>query len=110
MCVGHPKRHPCQHMSVTFLYCVSAQLDRATGSVLPCARTTYSIPVDSDAHCTNQLCYFLERGGVWNCCQCHQGPNLLGWCIFNRPRIELNAATGQWDHDTVCNHCCCRMC
>lgn len=110
MCVGHPKRHPCQHTSVNYNHCVAAHFDRHTRLTTPCHNTTYAAPVDSDSKCTNQLCYFEELGGSWICCQCNNGPNNVGWCIFHRPRVELNAITGQPEQLTTCDHCCCWNC
>lgn len=110
MCVGHPKRHPCQHTSVTYNHCVAARFDRATGLTTPCHNTTYAAPVDTDARCTNQLCFFEELGGRWSCCACGGGPNAVGWCVFSRPRTEVNAITGQAEQLTACDHCCCWNC
>lgn len=110
MCVGHPKRHPCQHTSVTYNHCVAAHFDRATRTTTPCHNTTYAAPVDSDSKCTNQLCYFEELGGSWTCCKCSNGPNFVGWCTFDRPRTEMNAITQQMEQVTRCDHCCCWNC
>lgn len=110
MCVGHPKRHPCQHTSVNYNHCVAAHFDRHTRLTTPCHNTTYAAPVDSDSKCSNQLCYFEEVGGSWICCQCNNGPNNVGWCTFHRPRVEVNALTGRPEQLTTCDHCCCWNC
>lgn len=109
MCVGHPKRHPCQHTSVNYNHCVAANFDPHTRVTTPCHNTTYAATIDSDAKCTNQLCYFEELGGSWICCQCHNGPNTAGWCTFHRPRVETNAY-GEPVQVTTCDHCCCWNC
>lgn len=110
MCVGHPKRHPCQHTSVTYNHCVAARFDRDARLTTPCHNTTYAAPVDTGSKCTNQLCFFEELGGSWVCCRCDNGPNAVGWCVFSRPRTEVNAITGQAEHLTACDHCCCWNC
>lgn len=110
MCVGHPKRHPCQHTSVTYNHCVAAHFDRHTRLTTPCHNTTYAAPIDSESKCSNQLCFFEELGGSWICCQCNNGPNVVGWCTFDRPRTEINALTGQPEQLTTCDHCCCWNC
>ncbi|PSR76870.1 hypothetical protein BD289DRAFT_378407 [Coniella lustricola] len=110
MCVGHPKRHPCQHTSVSYNHCVSARFDRTTGLTTPCTNTTYAAPIDTESKCTNQLCYFQELGRMWICCKCRNGPNGVGWCSYDRPRVEVNAITGQAEQLTACDHCCCWNC
>lgn len=110
MCVGHPKRHPCQHTSVSYNHCVAAHFDRSTRLTTPCHNTTYAAPIDTDSKCSNQLCFFEELGGSWVCCKCNNGPNVLGWCVFDRPRTEINAITGQAEQLTACDHCCCWNC
>lgn len=110
MCVGHPKRHPCQHTSVTYNHCVAAHFDGATRVTTPCHNTTYAAPVDSESKCTNQLCFFQELGGSWICCKCGNGPNYVGWCTFDNPRTEVNAITQQLEQVTKCDHCCCWNC
>lgn len=110
MCVGHPKRHPCQHTSVTYNHCVAAHFDGSTRVTTPCHNTTYAAPVDSESKCTNQLCFFQELGGSWICCKCGNGPNYVGWCTFDNPRTEINAITQQMEQVTKCDHCCCWNC
>lgn len=110
MCVGHPKRHPCQHTSVTYNHCVAAHFDGATRVTTPCHNTTYAAPVDTESKCTNQLCFFQELGGSWICCKCGNGPNYVGWCSFDNPRTEVNAITQQVEQVTRCDHCCCWNC
>lgn len=110
MCVGHPKRHPCQHTSVTYNHCVAAHFDGATRVTTPCHNTTYAAPIDTESKCTNQLCFFQELGGSWICCKCGNGPNYVGWCTFDRPRTEVNAITQQVEQLTRCDHCCCWNC
>lgn len=110
MCVGHPKRHPCQHTSVTYNHCVAAHFDGATRVTTPCHNTTYAAPIDTESKCTNQLCFFQELGGSWICCKCGNGPNYVGWCTFDRPRTEVNAITQQVEQVTRCDHCCCWNC
>lgn len=110
MCVGHPKRHPCQHTSVTYNHCVAAHFDGATRVTTPCHNTTYAAPIDTESKCTNQLCFFEELGGSWICCKCGNGPNYVGWCTFDNPRTEVNAITQQVEQVTKCDHCCCWNC
>lgn len=110
MCVGHPKRHPCQHTSVTYNHCVAAHFDGATRVTTPCHNTTYAAPIDTESKCTNQLCFFEELGGSWICCKCGNGPNYVGWCTYDNPRTEVNAITQQVEQVTKCDHCCCWNC
>lgn len=110
MCVGHPKTHPCQHTSVTFNHCVAAQFNPETGRATACDDTTYAAVVETNSKCPNQLCFFEELGRVWTCCQCGNGPNVVGWCAHDRPRIEVNAITGGEEVRTECEHCCCGNC
>ncbi|KAI3394925.1 hypothetical protein diail_2097 [Diaporthe ilicicola] len=110
MCVGHPKTHPCKHTSITYNFCVAAHLDRTTGMTSPCPNTSYAAMIDTQWKCTNRLCHFEEHGRAWTCCLCGNGPNLVGWCTFDRPRTERNAITQQLEHVTTCYHCCCKRC
>ncbi|KAG8159274.1 hypothetical protein KVR01_010935 [Diaporthe batatas] len=110
MCVGHPKRHPCQHTSVTYNHCVAAHFDGATRVTTPCHNTTYAAQIGTESKCTNQLCFFEELGGSWICCRCRNGPNYVGWCTFDNPRTEVNAITQQLEQVTKCDHCCCWNC
>ncbi|KAH8771814.1 hypothetical protein F5883DRAFT_392602, partial [Diaporthe sp. PMI_573] len=110
MCVGHPKRHPCQHTSVTYNHCVAAHFDGTTRVTTPCHNTTYAAPIDTESKCTNQLCFFEELGRSWVCCKCGNGPNYVGWCTFDNPRTEVNAITQQMEQVTKCDHCCCWNC
>lgn len=47
---------------------------------------------------------------MWICCQCGNGPNVVGWCAHDRPRTEVNALTGGEEVRTECEHCCCGNC
>ncbi|KXJ87384.1 hypothetical protein Micbo1qcDRAFT_216504 [Microdochium bolleyi] len=124
MCHGHPKMHPCSHMSVKWMFCPKAPFDPSTGfQIGPCRSPNY-YPVQSvGKHCSLQLCAFKTLGGAWLCCQCGQGPNELGWCSAPAPAAaadgewplpdESAAVPGCWSPDAcpgTCGHGCCSSC
>ncbi|EFX00493.1 hypothetical protein CMQ_7495 [Grosmannia clavigera kw1407] len=103
MCYGHPHHHLCSHQSVKWHYCPRAKIDVTTGHATICDKTTYAISQPSKAACPLKNCHFKELGGVWDCCQCKQGPNTLGWCTF--PKWP-----GYQDWVETCDHGCCKHC
>ncbi|OAA65655.1 hypothetical protein SPI_02442 [Niveomyces insectorum RCEF 264] len=104
MCYGHPHHHPCGHQSVKWHYCPRATIDASTGHATVCRKTTYAGSQPSKARCPLQNCYFKELGGVWDCCQCQNGPNTQGWCMF--PLTQ--AVNAGWTE--TCGHGCCKNC
>ncbi|KAH7024547.1 uncharacterized protein B0I36DRAFT_162856 [Microdochium trichocladiopsis] len=96
MCRAHPRRHPCSHTSVHWLYCPRAHFDVRRGRVSgPCNSQTQAAMQSVGTRCTLQHCAFGDLGGGWHCCQCGQGPNSFGWCTAPAPRDSV-LADGVW--------------
>lgn len=112
MCHGLPKQHPCHHVSVTWHYCPSADINLDTGKSTACARQTFAKSTSIRSVCINEECCFRYSGGRWYCCQCHQGPNTIGWCLSKRPVAfwHQNPVSGDWSIANDCDHGCCKNC
>ena len=110
MCYGHPHHHPCGHQSVKWHYCPRAKIDVTTGHATVCDKTTYAISQPAKARCPLKNCYFKELGGVWDCCECKQGPNTQGWCTFSNPSWKMNFQKNEYEWVETCDHGCCKNC
>lgn len=130
MCHGHPKMHPCSHMSVKWMFCPKAPFDPSTGfQIGPCRSPNYYPEQSVAKPCSLQNCAFKALGGAWLCCQCGQGPNELGWCTAttadssSSPPFAGSDVDGDWSYaDSVsgcwnpdscpgsCGHGCCSSC
>lgn len=110
MCTAHPYNHACGHNSVQWNFCPRSTINFQNGLTTPCDNQHSARPMDTEDSCPIYICRWHDKGGVWTCCQCGNQPNHLGWCVFERPRLEQNAITGEWENVRHCNHTCCDYC
>lgn len=110
MCTAHPNNHACGHNSVQWNFCPRSTINFQNGLTTPCDNQHSARPMDTEDPCPILICRWQDKGGVWTCCQCGNKPNRLGWCVFERPRLEQNALTGEWENVRHCNHTCCDYC
>ncbi|KAG5980776.1 hypothetical protein E4U55_003672 [Claviceps digitariae] len=115
MCIGHPRSHPCGHSSVLWSYCRSSTINTTTGESTHCGKITFGPYVrELKSNCPLAECKFKAKGGKWICCNCHRGPNRLGWCT--QPVVRLRRKLGGHDDgemeeaDCTCDHGCCDKC
>lgn len=111
MCHGHPRRHPCSHMSTHWHYCPSALIDLDTRIETPCQNQSFAKTQPSSQDCPLTHCNFTNLGGSWTCCMCGQGPNTLGWCTMPVYRPAGSTDLTQVDmQPETCDHGCCERC
>ncbi|KAJ0165300.1 hypothetical protein CTA2_11704 [Colletotrichum tanaceti] len=109
MCHGHPRTHPCSHMSINWHYCPAATIDLETGVETACSNLTYATAQPSKTECPLLNCMFMALGGSWTCCQCNQGPNDKGWCTMSVPNQQDDGGVAA-DETRTCDHGCCADC
>jgi hypothetical protein len=110
MCHGHPRYHPCNHISLSWFFCPVATVDLKHGTSDPCENPFLAPSQHVSTECPLKNCNFRSKGGTWTCCESGQGPNSKGWCTMSR-NAQIWGHEGQkTEYITTCDHGCCDSC
>ena len=112
MCTGHPRIHPCGHVSMTWEFCNRFHYTEAHGSE-PCDQPMFcEQQYTEELDCPITLCDLKNKvGGIWKCCQCGRGPNSGSNCGNIRQQRSWNERMQQFtNYEVTCEHMCCPTC